>query len=197
MSKSGILEELVCDDGLRTGFVKLPMASNSEFLTLFLRYQRSLRAFVGSLVRDRDQFDDVMQDVVVTLCEKFDSFDRERDFGSWARGIAANKVMQFRDRASRCPTPFSPEVIQAIVDAFDHRRDRPEMEDALDQCLAGLPENSREVLTGWYANSWPIERIAERLSSTPVAAYKTLQRLRARLLECVQRRLAGATGDRT
>jgi RNA polymerase sigma-70 factor (ECF subfamily) len=171
------------------------MTSHSEFLTLFLRHQRSLRAFVGSLVRDRDQFDDVMQDVVLTLCEKFETFDRNRDFSCWARGVAANKVMQFRDRASRCPTPFSPEVIQAIVDAFDQRRERPEMGEALDQCLAALPETSREVLTGWYAHSWPIERIAERLSSTPVAAYKALQRLRAKLLECVQRRLASAAGE--
>ena len=170
--------------------VPRPMNPKSEFLALFLRHQADLRAFLGSLVRDRNNFDDVLQDTVLTLWEKFDSYDPDRSFGAWARGIAANKVLQFRDRQGRSPTPFSPEAIGAIVDAFDRQpHGTPELGDALDHCLEQLPETSRQALHGWYAESWSIERIAESIGGSTAAAYKTLQRLRAKLLECVERRL--------
>ncbi len=129
---------------------------------------------------------------MLTLWEKFDEFDPQRSFGAWARGVAANKILQFRDRLGRVPTPFSPESIQAVVEAFDqHRLNSSEAADALDQCLEQLPPESRQVLNGWYAEAWSIERIAGQLGCTAAAAYKMLARLRSRLLECVRRRLAG------
>ena len=169
------------------------MNSHSEFLTLFLRHQADLRAFLRSVILDRNQLDDVLQETVLTLWEKFDTFDPSRSFGAWARGIAANKVLQFRDRQGRFPVTFSPEAIAAIVDAFDEQpQDTSEVAEALELCMESLPKESRTVLKNWYAESWSIGQVADSLGSSTAAAYKTLQRLRIGLLDCIKRRLSAA-----
>src|SRR5947209_8679153 len=43
------------------------MDDRGEFLTLFLRHQTDLRAFIGSLLRDRHARDDVFQEVALAL----------------------------------------------------------------------------------------------------------------------------------
>ena len=175
-----------------------PIHSQAEFLKLLLAHEENLRAFIGSLVRSRQDFDDILQETVLTLWEKFDQFDSQRSFGAWARGVAGKKILQFRDRSGRVPTPFSPESIQAVVDAFGrHAVDSSETSDALEKCLERFSAASRQVLLRWYAESWPIERVAAELHSSTAAAYKMLSRLRGQLLECVRRRLGGRAESRS
>lgn len=174
------------------------MADHAEFLKLLLTHQADLQAFLGSLVRSRTDCEDVFQETVLTLWDKFDEFDRQRSFGAWARGVASKKVLQYRDRLERVPTLLSPEAIAAVADAFERREDVGSVAlDALAQCTEPLPEHSRHILRLRYAEWWPVLRIAEHLGDTPAAVSKTLSRLRARLFECVQRRLGRLGGKGT
>ncbi len=167
------------------------MSNHSEFLDLFLKHQADINAFVTSLVRERPAADDVCQDVALTLWEKFDQYDRQRSFGAWARGIAAKKVMQYWHKVSRTPIPFSEEAMQAIADAFE-RKPAPDspMLDALEACLKPLPPKSQTMLRLRYGESFSVAQIAEHLSRTPAAIHKALSRLRTRIQECIQTRLA-------
>lgn len=166
------------------------MADHAEFLKLLLAHQADLQAFLGSLVRNRPDCEDVFQETVLTLWDKFDEFDRERSFGAWARGIASKKVLQYRDRSGRTPTVLSPETIAAVADAFERREEAGSAAlDALEHCTQPLPDHSRRILRLRYAEWWPVMRIAEHVGDTPAAVSKTLSRLRMRLYECVQRRL--------
>ena len=47
------------------------MDPQNEFLTLFLEHQVGVRAFIGSLVRDRHTRDDLFQEVALTLWHEF------------------------------------------------------------------------------------------------------------------------------
>ena len=79
------------------------MDRQQDFLKHFLRHQDDLRAFIGSIVRDRHACDDILQEVALVLWQKFDAYDPARSFGGWARGIAANKIMQSFAKAKRVP----------------------------------------------------------------------------------------------
>ncbi len=168
------------------------MATHAKFIKLFLAHQDDLRAFLASLVRNHEDREDVLQDTVVTLWEKFDKFDPSRSFGAWARGIAANKVLQHRGRSGRVPTLFSPQVIVAILDAFQRREplNSSESLDALDECMKPLSVEFRRILVLRYVEQLPVWKIAEVIGSTPTATSKTLSRLRTKLLDCVKRRLS-------
>src|SRR5258708_34106656 len=89
------------------------MDTHVEFMTLFLRHQAEVKAFIGSLVRDRHGRDDLLQEVALILWEKFPLYDPARSFGAWARGIAAKQVMQRWEKTRRLPMPFAPQTIQA------------------------------------------------------------------------------------
>jgi RNA polymerase sigma-70 factor (ECF subfamily) len=167
------------------------MDPQNEFLPLFLEHQVGVRAFIGSLVRDRHARDDLFQEVALTLWHEFPRYDRTRSFGAWARGIAANKVLQRWHKDNRLPAPFPPEAIGALLDACDrNEKSESQKADALEQCLEQLPQKSRQLLTLRYERSLKLGEIAQRLHTTLDAVHKALSRIRDRLAQCVERRLA-------
>ncbi len=132
-----------------------------------------------------------MQEVALTLWQEFDRYDSTRPFGAWARGVAANKVMQRWERDGRTPRPFSPQAVQALVDACDRAEARSSLRaEALEDCLKELPDKSRRLLTMRYGDLLKVERIAAELQATVDGVYQSLSRLRIKLAECVERRLA-------
>jgi RNA polymerase sigma-70 factor (ECF subfamily) len=162
-----------------------------DFMSLFLRHQEDVRAFIGSLVRDRHARDDVFQEVSLVLWERFSAYDRSRSFGAWARGIAAKKIMQRWEQDGRHPLPFAPAAIQALLDAYERTEALSSARaDALERCLEDVPEKSRHLLSLRYEHSLSLADIAREANSTLDAVHKALSRLRSRLQECVEQRLA-------
>jgi RNA polymerase sigma-70 factor (ECF subfamily) len=127
--------------------------------------------------------------------EKFSEYDAKRSFGAWARGIAAKKILQRRGKQGRTPTPFPPDAVRAILDAFDrHESGMSDEAEALESCLRPLPEKSRRLLKLRYGDALGVKELADRLHMSAAAAFKALARLRQSLRECIERRLAGQGG---
>jgi RNA polymerase sigma-70 factor (ECF subfamily) len=86
---------------------------------------------------------------------------------------------------------LSPEAIQAVASAFDRSEALASRKaQALEHCLDQLPEKSRRLLALRYDQSLKIEQIARELEATLDAVYQSLSRLRARLLDCINRRIS-------
>jgi RNA polymerase sigma-70 factor (ECF subfamily) len=166
------------------------MNGQEDFLKLFLRHEGDLRAFIGSLVRDRHAREDVFQEVALTLWQEFTRFDPTRSFGAWARGVAANKIMRRWEKDKRFPMPFPPEAVLAVLDAYDRtEKTAAPGADALEECLGHLPDKSRKLLALRYEQSLRLEAIAETVQSTLEAVQKALSRIRMRLADCVRERM--------
>ena len=167
------------------------MPDRDAFVVLILKQERDLRAFIGSLVLDREIREDVFQECALTLWREFGKYDEEKSFGAWARGVAANLILQRRHRDQRFPVAFSPETIQAVLDAYDRTDETvaPRAE-ALAQCVEELPEKSRHLLTLRYERSLPVAEVACETEHTIDAVYQALSRIRMSLEECIRRRLA-------
>jgi len=167
------------------------MQGRDDFLKTLLAHEADLRAFIGSLVRDLHARDDVFQEVAVALWQQAEQYDAARSFGAWARGIAANKILQRRHQDQRFPVVFSPETIQAVLDAFDRTEETaPGRHDALAECLKRLPLEPRRLLAMRYEEGLGVDQIAERVNRTVDAVYRALSRIRAALEACIRRRLA-------
>jgi len=171
------------------------MDDQADFLRLFLRHEAELRAFIGAVVRDVTAREDVLQETAVILWREFRRFDRGRSFGAWARGVAAKKLLERRNRERRTPVPFSPEAIQMLAEAAERSeaRDRPSLE-ALQHCVERLPDRSRRLLAMRYGHEQTAEKIAAQIRVTTAAVYQALWRLRARLRACVERYLGIEAG---
>ena len=105
----------------------------ADFLKLFLEHQDDLRAFIGAVVRDSAQRDDVFQEVAMELWRGFDRYDPQRSFGAWARGVAKHRVMKHYRSEGKVPMPLSPAAVEAALNAFD----------AIDQSLSRIRKQLR------------------------------------------------------
>ncbi len=167
------------------------MADREAFLMLLLGNEADLRAFIGSLVRDHHAREDLFQEVALALWQQADRYDPRRPFGAWARGIAANKILQRRHQDQRFPIAFPPETILAVLEAFDRTEaEAPSRLEALRVCLGQLPDKARHLLALRYEQDLSVKEVAARTSRTLDAAYQTLCRIRAALEDCIRRRLA-------
>jgi RNA polymerase sigma-70 factor, ECF subfamily len=170
------------------------VADQEQFLRLYLKNEDQIKAFLRILVRDRCDYDDVCQCVAMTLWRRFDKYDDSRPFGPWARGVAVKEVLQMRRESARCPTTFPAEIISELLEAFERRvASAPAggtRMDALKQCLDALPPQSLNCVQLRYRESFSIPDIAQRIGSTAAATQRALSRIRARLAECIDRRLS-------
>lgn len=165
------------------------MGLHEDFLKLFLRNQDGLRAFLGSVVRDRASADDLFQEVSLALWESFASYDAGRPFGAWARGVALKKVLQGREKSRKIPLAFSPQTIQAVLDAYDRTEAAAPDTEGLRECISKLPPRSQSLLALRYERSLKLGEIAREVGSTLDAVHKLLGRIRENLQACLERRL--------
>src|SRR5262249_24774993 len=135
---------------------------------------------------------DVLQEVALSLWRQIDSYDPTRPFGAWARGVAAKKVLQMRDKSARFPVAFAPETSEAVLAAYDRTDEGGDRAEALRPCVARLPERSRQLLALRYEHNLPCNEIARSSGSTVEAVYQNLSRIRGRLEDCIRRRLGFA-----
>ena len=168
--------------------------TSPEFLSLFLRAEPDLRAFVGALIRDAAVRDDVFQEIAITLWDKFDRYDAKRaPFGAWARGVATNKILQMRRASGRLPIAFPPETIERIAQAFDTDDSvfaGGDRADALRECLRRLPKKSRQLIDLRYDDGLSGKQLAKRSGRSVDAVYQTLSRIRRGLETCIRERLS-------
>lgn len=167
------------------------MASHDRFLTLFMRHQDDLRAFVGSITSDWTAVDDIVQETATVLWQKFAEYDTTRSFGAWARGIAAVEIRRHRGKTARVPLLMSPEAIAAIDAVWDEHPVPASLRiEALSRCLERVGREPREILAWRYRDGLELQDVAARSGRGIEAVGKMLQRLRAALSECVRRQLA-------
>ena len=157
-----------------------------EFVALLARHQRRVQLFVGSLVHDPADADDVVQEAQLVLWREFDRFRPGTDFGAWACTVAFHQVMAWRKKRQRDRLVFSDTFLTAVAKELEADPDRLDARrQALAGCLAKLPAPSRELVRRRYTDGENIESIASATRRTTEAVYRALSRARHLLHDCV------------
>jgi RNA polymerase sigma-70 factor (ECF subfamily) len=161
-----------------------------RFVRLFVEGQREILRYILRLVPDIDDAHEILQDTAVDLWRKFDRYDPELAFAPWACGFAFRRVLKHREQSARRVKFLSIESLTLIADEtsekdgiLDDRRR------ALERCLEQLPDDDRVVVEHRYRGQMSVAQIAEITGRNTSALYKALERIRARLFDCVNRRL--------
>jgi RNA polymerase sigma-70 factor (ECF subfamily) len=167
-------------------------AAQQRFLSLFLRSEREIFRYVGALVPNVADAEDIVQQTALALWEKFDAYDPNQPFTPWACRFALNKAKQWIERRQRWQALLE----GGLAEELAQRREelRPELETRLrhlDGCLGKLPEEQRSIVEGYYFRRDGIEKLAEQSGRTIAATYKTLQRVRQALQVCIENAAKG------
>jgi RNA polymerase sigma-70 factor, ECF subfamily len=161
------------------------------FATLYARHHVDLLRFVLTLVADRAQADDIVQETARVLWQKAAAYDPTRPFLPWARKFAYFEVLKFRRREGLKRRFFSDALVETLAeerasaDEFLEARRQ-----ALNDCLAKLDGRDRQLLSDRYtAGHGGIAHIAAQRGATPNAISLALHRIRQRLLDCIEHSL--------
>lgn len=168
--------------------------AHETFVRLLLEHEPRVRGFIRGLVPTWNDVDEVVQQASLVAWRKFADFDPGTNFGSWLMVIARFEALKHRRRAARGPLSLSVEVWEILAAEADPAVHAAEMIErrraALEACLALLGDERRRALLEAHAPGVRIGELARRLGRGEQAFYKTIQRLRAALLDCMRRRLA-------
>jgi RNA polymerase sigma-70 factor, ECF subfamily len=164
--------------------------SRKRLMALMTRHQRQIFSYIYTLVPDRPDAEDLLQETSLVICEKFDQFDGA-DFMAWACQIAYWRVRYSRQKFARSKVVFDQDVVDAVAQtAATMYVEMDERHEALSQCLQKLPQRDRELVLTRYEPGCGVEEAARRSGRTLGAAYKALARTRKLLLDCVSDQLS-------
>lgn len=166
-----------------------PDQRHRQFLRLFTTTEPALRRFVRSLVPTVADADDVLQEVAVTLWEKFAEFEGDDavNFQRWAFGIAKFKVLSWRRDRGRDRHVFSDEMTDLLATESRDSCDRmAAQQEALGRCLEKLESKQRSLVETAYQPGKRIDHLAALWGRTAMSLYKQLHRIRLVLVDCTR-----------
>ncbi len=168
-------------------------ALSEAFLGLFTREQFRIAGFVRSLVVDAVDAGDVLQETSLALWRSFHQYDPDREFFSWALGVARHQVLKHFRAKRRDRLTFSESLLSDLADqTADMLSDDQPRYQALRDCVSKLTARQRELVRDFYAEGIAAGEIAKRWDRNVQAVYNSLRNVRQQLQDCINRRLREA-----
>lgn len=163
----------------------------AEFLRLLEAAYHDLYGAGLSVVGNRDDADDVVQEACALLWQKFDEYQEGSNFKKWALTITFNiaKAISRRQRQRRgyglCD--------EALLKAAQMKTSGSELfelhREILQKCLQKMQQGDRNFLLGCYRHSSTLTRYARKLGMPVETIYTRLKRYRRRLADCMNRHM--------
>ncbi len=164
---------------------------NKQLMLLMTQHQRRIFSYIYTLVPDRHDAEDLLQETSLVICEKFHEFTPGTDFVAWACQIAWWRIRAARQKFARAKVIFDGTILAAVAQtAAELSAEIDDRHVALDRCLKKLPLRDRELVLARYEPGGGAEAAARRSGRSLAAAYKALGRIRKLLLDCVSDQLA-------
>jgi len=153
-----------------------------------------LVAFLRAGLRDEHAVDDLYQDTVLTAWKRIESFDQSRPFGPWLRGIAGKLMLAYYRKTARKEKPIDEVTLEWLNERFEAIQTLKgdtlhEKLAALRDCIDSLPETYGRPISLRFKEELPISEIESILSLAKETVKKRLLRGKARLAECLERKL--------
>ena len=143
-----------------------------SFGILVDRYEEKIKRYAKRFLFDREDANDITQDVFMKAYVNIRSFDSSRRFSPWIYRIAHNQfVNELKKKRRERIVTFDLDVLfphPKAKEAADTEANRQDLRRLLDTHLEKLPPKYREPLTLYYFEEMEYREIAEILR-VPVA----------------------------
>jgi len=163
--------------------------AHARFTRLLLDHQPDILRSVRLLMPHAADAQEIMQETSVALWKQFATYDPSRSFGQWARGFARIEVLRFRRKRGRQPALSDQAVELLAMTELEMEAELDDRTEHLRECLTRLPPQQRSMIHHYYTDEMDVAAIAAAQSRTVEAIYKSLQRVRQALLDCIERKL--------
>lgn len=162
------------------------------FSELIAQYHSQLYAYIFAVVRNQEDARDLFQSVCLVLWRKFDSFQPDSSFFSWARQTAKLVVLSFlrhkKKLSSRVNEGLMDALAETILEFESNSADAYLV--ALRRCREKLGSSDEELLRLRYVEELGSCEIADRLGRPQSGVCNSLKRIRQFLFECIKMEVA-------
>lgn len=157
---------------------------------LWTKVQPTVSAFIGSMLPDFHQAEDVLQQVAVIVVRKFDQYDPRQQFVAWVLGIAKNEVLKSRRAFMADRHVFDEELCEQLTDGYQQSiKEFDDVRSALGHCMRGLRGRAKSIMELRYGLDLKPGAIAKKVDMQPGAVRVLLHRVRGALRDCINNRL--------
>ena len=166
---------------------------HAEFMDLFLENQPRIYGYVRTLLLQKADADDVMQETAAVLWTKFDEFEGGTHFDRWAFRVA-----QFRQAKARESKrlQFSDDVVALLAKENEPFLEATEeVAAALEVCLRKLEPADRQLVAMRFEEKSTNRSVAGRIGKSESVVSRRLSRIYDSLMHCIslRRKLDGYT----
>ena len=166
----------------------------AEFVPLLLTHQARLYGFIRTLVAERNQADEILQQTNAVLLRKAEEFEPDTHFVAWAFRIAYFEVMRERKKEQRERLMFDDELVASLAAAAEAADERfVERRRFLQECLEKLSPRQRDVVRRRYLSGSGLAQLAEEQGISLNALKQLLFRAREGLRACINAKSEAAS----
>jgi RNA polymerase sigma-70 factor (ECF subfamily) len=160
-----------------------------RFMHLYSGKERCIFKYIYTLVHNEAAAEDILQETTQAMWTKFDEFEMGTNFVAWALRIAHYRVLKHWASQTKGMI-FNSQLVESLAQrAQDHIQQDSRKKMALRRCMKKLPERDMNLIKLRYQEGASVKKVAEQVSRGIKGVYKSLNRIRWQLLECIQRSL--------
>lgn len=165
----------------------------NAFAILVDRYKQLVFTLTIRMIKQREEAEEIAQDVFLKAFQKLQSFKGDSKFSTWLYRITYNACLDALSRKRNSPTHHAYEIHDNVLSITT-----PEIEAQIDaqyeraevvQCIALLPQADAFLITLYYLHEQSLEEIAQIIGLTKNNTKVKLFRIRKKLFIIMQSRL--------
>jgi RNA polymerase sigma-70 factor, ECF subfamily len=166
-------------------------SETDRFISQFAENQHAIYAYTRTLVQNRSDAEDIMQNVSIALWKKWHTFDPATSFLRWAFAVAFIEILRYRRKSAKDRLWFSESLMELLsADVQQNAEVHSSRLDALSNCLEKLDLDDRRLIEIRYRQGASAQSVADEFNKPLSTIYKMLLRVRQSLRNCINRSVA-------
>jgi len=163
-------------------------SADRQFLRLVRSHQDSIYAFIFALVHNDADAEDITQETLALMWQKFGSYQNGTSFVAWGISIAKILVLRLHEKRNKDKRLFSPELQQVLIEKVSqYIPQQDERVHYLRQCLKKLNNRDHMIVEKRYVHKMSARQIAQETRVELRSLYRVLNRIHSALMSCVER----------
>jgi len=179
-------------------WIKAAQKGDGEaFGFLVERYQRRIFSLVHHLVRQREDVEDLAQEVFIKAFRSVRSYNFQASFVTWLSRVAVNHCYDYLRRLRASPVTYYSQMAEEGQRNLEARAEsageggldqaeRTALQDLVSKLLDRAPANDRLILTLKELEGYSVDEISDLLNLKTSTVKVRLHRARKRILEDLQ-----------
>ncbi|MBN2512840.1 MAG: sigma-70 family RNA polymerase sigma factor [Sedimentisphaerales bacterium] len=165
----------------------ISVSDSKSFLSLLRRCQTQIHTYILCQVPNRNDAEDILQDTIVVMLDKFSEYREGTSFLAWGIAIARNKIKSFKYKNRNSKMIFDDSIGRLLEQEASKNPEFFQDESrVLKGCVEKLEPKHKRYLLLRYEQDMTYREIGRQFNVSMQAVYKMMTRIQLSLLHCVR-----------